>query len=76
MVLQDKIDLFINKAQSKISELAYTTAIDLDEAYSDPEYISLAVELSDVITCLQDELLDSVVVISTRNQAEDNCDQG
>lgn len=58
MILQDKINQFINRAQSKITELCIDTASNLNEAYSDNRDIVLVNELSDAISCFQDELLD------------------
>ena len=58
MVLQDKIDIFINKAQTKITELSLKVAEDLYEGYGDDTHAILANELSDVIASLQSEQLD------------------
>ena len=58
MVLQDKIDIFINKAQTKITELSLKVAEDLYEGYGDDTHAVLANELSDVISSLQSEQLD------------------
>lgn len=58
MVLQDKIDIFINKAQTKITELSLKVAEDLYEGYGDDTHAVLANELSDVIASLQSEQLD------------------
>ena len=58
MVLQDKIDIFINKAQTKITELSLQTAYDLYEGYGETSSAVLANELSDVIESLQSDLLD------------------
>lgn len=58
MVLQDKISTFLNKAQNKVASLMLATASDLFESYASEENSKLAIELIDVITCLQDELLD------------------
>lgn len=58
MILQDKITQFINRAQTKIADIAVETALDLHEAYSDNRNIKLSNELTDVIVSLQDDLLD------------------
>lgn len=58
MVLQDKIQVFLNRAQSKICELALDSAKDLSEAYLNSNAITLSIELMDVVEALQDEVLD------------------
>ena len=55
MTLQDKINLFINRAQTKIAELSTTVASDLSEAFVDSTNIDLAIELVDAIESLQSE---------------------
>ena len=57
MTLQDKINLFINRAQTKIAELSTTVASDLSEAFVDSANIDLAIELVDAIESLQSETL-------------------
>ena len=57
MIIQDKINLFINRAQTKIAELSTTVASDLSEAFVDSANIDLAVELVDAIESLQSETL-------------------
>ncbi|WP_428743160.1 hypothetical protein [Tenacibaculum sp.] len=58
MILQDKIDLFIIKAQSKIADIAIMTAADLNDSLSSSEEVKLACDLLDALTSLQDDLLD------------------
>ena len=58
MILRDKVTIFINRAQSKIVDLALLTADDLYEAFSDDTNIKLANELEDLVASLQDPLLD------------------
>ena len=57
MTLQDKINLFINRAQTKIAELSTTVASDLSEAFVDSANIDLEIELVDAIESLQSETL-------------------
>lgn len=58
MITEQKIEQFINRAQSKIAQLAIDTAGELYEAYSDSSSSELANELIDVIYNLRSELLD------------------
>lgn len=57
MTIQDKINLFINRAQTKIAELSTTVASDLSEAFVDSANIDLAIELIDAVESLQSETL-------------------
>lgn len=58
MILQDKLTLFINRAQSKITALSLHTAKGLSESYVDGDDVELANELMDVLESLGSEFLD------------------
>ena len=58
MILQDKINLFINRAQSKVCELTLYIAEDLNEAYKNVDTVVLTIELMDAVESLLDETLD------------------
>ena len=58
MLLQDKIQLFLNKAQSKICELSLEADKDLNESYLSVDKVNMSIELIDITTTLQDETLN------------------
>lgn len=58
MLLQDKIQLFLNSAQSKVCELSLHVGDNLNESFLSIGSTFTAIELLDVIVTLQDETLD------------------